>query len=414
MDGLVPIRPAIWFCLQVLLAASGPRAPPVASGSVCGRCWRRRSPCCRSRRFGSVPGRCWQTSPGRDGPANWGRLTVRNIRCHPSPPFHLPRPTRARRQTVPIGPFPCPVRGAIPARMNVHLLPPPRPRPEARRPEPFPFEWFRRLRFGEGRPRCLRCGDPRVHRWGGFAGRRRFRCVACRRTFSDFTGTPLANLKRIDRWPAFCRCMLASLSVRRTGRRLGVTKDTAFRWRHRLLAALDASDGSALGSTVALDETWFPFSEKGRRDLDRPARRRAAWHRVDMVPIWVSLARDDAGRTAGTVIGPRRPMAADLVAAIGSRLTAGATVVSTIGPYGAPGLLAVRLALAYRRERSSSPRITAVRDHRLALRRWLKRFRGVATRYLGNYVTWHRFLATPTPHAPGDIRLRCLLAASFP
>lgn len=208
--------------------------------------------------------------------------------------------------------------------------------------------------------------------------------------------------------------MLASLSVRRTGSRLGVTKDTALRWRHRLLATLGAADVSPLGPTVALDETWFPLSEKGRRNLGRPARRRAAWHRVDMVPIWVSLARDDTGRTAGTVIGARRPTAADLVVALDGRLTAGATVVSTIGPYGAPGLLAVRLALGYRRERSSSPRIAAIRDHRLALRRWLRRFRGVATRYLGNYVTWHRFLAAPVPDAPGEIRLRYLLAARFP
>lgn len=276
----------------------------------------------------------------------------------------------------------------------------------------FPFEEFRRRRFG-GRPRCPYCRATHVHRWGGFSGRRRYRCVSCRRTFSDFTGTPLATLKHIDRWPDFCHCMLESLSVRRTATLIGVDKNTAFRWRHLILPAVDASDTASLASSVVFHETWFPHSEKGSRNLDRPARRRAAFHRIDMTPVWVLVARDSSGRIASDVVGPLRPAATDLDVALGPRLAATAEFVSTFGPYGAAGMLAVRLERSYRRAEPGAPEVMAVRRYILALRRWLKPFRGVATRYLANYLAWHRFLDASGKLGCGAGH-RWLLAARFP
>lgn len=42
----------------------------------------------------------------------------------------------------------------------------------------------------------------------------------------------------------------------------------------------------------------------------------------------------------------------------------------------------------------SGPRlaVSEVRDYILALRRWIRRFRGVATRYLDNHLAWHGIL----------------------
>lgn len=258
----------------------------------------------------------------------------------------------------------------------------------------FPFHRFRHLRHGPHRPPCPHCAHPRVHRWGGFAGRQRYRCVACRRTFSDFTGTPLAALKHIDAWPAFCRCALESRTVRDTALRIGVHKDTAFRWRHRLLAALDASDTAPLRATVTFGETWFPYSEKGRRPPERPARSPES-----PTPVWVVVARDGAGRTASGVVGLRRPTATDLGLALGARLSAATTLASPAGPYGAAGLLAVRLGLRYHRPGSWTAEVQALRAYTRALRRWSARFRGIATRYLAHYLAWHRFLdlVVPTP-----------------
>ena len=263
-------------------------------------------------------------------------------------------------------------------------------------PTPFPFDRFRRIRFGTGRPACLHCGAPRAQRWGSFSGRRRYRCTTCHRTFSDFTGTQLAHLKLIDRWPGFYRCMLDSMTVRQAGRVLGVDKDTAFLWRHRLLAPLDASDCTLLSGAVALEETFFAHSEKGSRTLDRPPRRRRALHRIDITPVWVLVARDPAGQVVSGVVGPRRPDPEDLERILLPHLGEDVQLVSTIGHYGAPARMADRIGLTHQRADFHSVDLVGARRYVLDLRRWIRRFRGVATRYLANYLAWHRVLGVAT------------------
>lgn len=287
-------------------------------------------------------------------------------------------------------------------------------------PPSFPFAHYRRLRFGSRRPSCPHCAARRVHCWGTFSGRRRYRCTACRRTFSDFTGTPLANLKLIDRWPAFGHCVLASLTVRQTAELLAVDKTTAFRWRHRLLHALDASDTRPLGMAVLVHETSFPYSEKGRRDLDRPPRRRSVFGRLDVPTAWVYVAADPGLRFASGVTGLHRPNAVDLRSALEPRLQPAAELASVFGPYGAAGLLAVRTHRAYRRVDRCSPEFAVVQRSITALRRWLRRFNGVATRYLSNYLAWHRYLQAaargllPAPGHLPDPPLGWLVAGTFP
>ncbi len=284
----------------------------------------------------------------------------------------------------------------------------------------FPFAHFRHVRFDGRRPRCPHCANRRVHRWGTFSRRQRYRCASCRRTFSDFTGTPLANLKRIDRWPAFGHCVLASLTVRQTAELLDVDKMTAFRWRHRLLHALDASDTCTLRTPVLIHETSFPYSEKGRRDLDRPPRRRSVFGRLDVPTAWVFVAADSRPRFASGVTGLRRPDANDLRVSLGPRLLPEAALVSVFGPYGAAGLLAVRTERAYRRVPRHSQEFVVVQRSIMALRRWLRRFNGVATRYLANYLVWHRYLEAaaggllPTRRHLPDPPHDWLIAGVFP
>ncbi|MFW6205865.1 MAG: IS1595 family transposase [Gemmatimonadota bacterium] len=276
----------------------------------------------------------------------------------------------------------------------------------------FPFRRFRRSRFSDG-VRCPHCGATRVHRWGSFAGRQRYRCVACRRTFSDFTATPLANLKRVDLWPDFCRCVLESRSVRDTAERTGIHRDTAFRWRHRLLRSLDAVDRGALTGSVVYGETWFPFSQKGSRKLDRPPRRRPAFHRADIKPVWVYVLVAGDGRLATGVAGVRRPTAAVLLRAVGNRLSGDVELMSCNGPFGAGATLAIRLDVRHCRSPQNGQGMTGVRRYVGRLRRWITRFRGVATRYLASYLAWHRFLEM-SERAAEPCAFECLLAMRFP
>jgi len=89
-------------------------------------------------------------------------------------------------------------------------------------------------------PPCVRCQCAQTHRWGSFRGRQRWRCLGCRRTFSDLTGTIFFRTWEPGAWLTFVEHLKETPTVRESARAVGINKDTALRWRHRLLDALGA------------------------------------------------------------------------------------------------------------------------------------------------------------------------------
>lgn len=62
--------------------------------------------------------------------------------------------------------------------------------------------------------RCPHCQCERWHRHGHANDLQRYRCFACRRTFNDLTGTPLARLRLKGKWLDYLDALRASRSVR--------------------------------------------------------------------------------------------------------------------------------------------------------------------------------------------------------
>jgi transposase-like protein len=85
---------------------------------------------------------------------------------------------------------------------------------------------------------CPHCDNRDVVRWGHASDLPRYRCKACLRTFNALTKTPLAKLRMKDKWAAQTEAMIDGVSLAQAARRCGVHPTTAFRWRHRFLAAL--------------------------------------------------------------------------------------------------------------------------------------------------------------------------------
>lgn len=256
----------------------------------------------------------------------------------------------------------------------------------------------RQARFSAGL-RCPRCGAVQVQRWGSFSGRQRYRCRgSCGRTFSDLTGTPAAYIKKLDHWPRYQRFMREGTSLRRAAEELNVHVSTAFRWRHRLLAYLSREAQPTLEGYVELGLVRFPESRKGCRSLGRPARRRA----TSAYEWWtgpranVLLMVDRAGRATSLMLPPSDPGPCDrsIVDGIrGSRLATRWTGFTGQGWHSIWARVTARLefvAMDARPSAGATDRAQHVGAYRLRLKRWMGRFRGVATKYLEHYVAWHR------------------------
>lgn len=288
--------------------------------------------------------------------------------------------------------------------------------------------WLREARFGEG-VRCPRCSCPRTHRWGTFSGRQRYRCTGCGRTFSDLTGTPAAYIKKLGLWPAYVRGMEEGESLRAAARRLGIHPGTAFRWRHRLLEGLRARDRAGpereeLTGWVELCLLGgYTESGKGcRSGLGRPARSRAVpwpWRELlDPRAVRVLVASDRQGHVVTGIVRRSVPREEDLERVLGGRLRGRS--------HGrGPVLVVARAATALHGYRAFARRLGGTvlsawgpdrghplvgadraRRYWLRLQHWMVRFRGVATRYLPNYLVWHRWLDRARRHASGRAALR--------
>lgn len=239
---------------------------------------------------------------------------------------------------------------------------------------------------------CPHCACARVHKWGTFSGRQRFRCTRCRRTFSTFTATPFQYLKRVDAWPTYMWCVDTRLPVRLAAAISGIHRDTAFRWRHRLLNHWRHSDETTLQGRIVVGEFRFPHSSKGRRPPGRPARSRGTrW--LSRLPageiVNVLVARQSDRAQVMEVIGCRPLYGRDYRERLLPRLRDVHTVVGFRGPKCELAAVARRIGATY--EPTGSPHSFfpgELHPVRLRLKSWLRRFRGVATRYLDNYLHW--------------------------
>ena len=153
---------------------------------------------------------------------------------------------------------------------------------------------------------CPHCAGREVVGWGRSHGLLRFRCKSCGRTFNALTKTPMAHLRKKDRWLDHARAMIEGKSLAKTAKLCGVHPTTAFRWRHRFLRALASDKPRTLSGIVEADETFILESFKGRwSDLPRKARKRGGTARhaglyQDNIPVLV--ARDRKGATFDAVL----------------------------------------------------------------------------------------------------------------
>jgi len=178
---------------------------------------------------------------------------------------------------------------------------------------------------------CPRCGNERCYRHGFANDLQRYRCCACGRTFNDLTGTPLARLRLKAKWLAYSQVMLDSLPVRKAADRVGVHRNTAFRWRHRFLHWVKLDRPAVLNGIVEADETFLLESQKGSRTLDRPPRHRgghAVKRGISSELDCILVARDREGRTVDAVTGRGALTAAQLASDLLPRLDRQALLVS--------------------------------------------------------------------------------------
>jgi transposase-like protein len=276
------------------------------------------------------------------------------------------------------------------------------------------------VRFSDGAPACPHCGEDDVIGWGSAAGLPRWRCKGCGRTFNPLTRTSLARLRKRDRWAAFVRSMELGETLEEAAERCGIHRNTAHRWRHRFLRQPQRTR-SVISGIAEADETFVLRSAKGQPGIRRQWRRdprsrggRASLRGRSHEHVRVFVGRDRGGSTVERVY--RRFDARRLGLLLEESLAPDAILCTD----GLRTYRTVARDLDVRHEPLNHAREGRVRDvfhiqnvnsYHSRWKGWMRRFRGVSTLYLRNYLAWFRTLDTrPTP-APPNFMLHQVMPA---
>lgn len=266
-------------------------------------------------------------------------------------------------------------------------------------------------------PACPHCGHKKVSRWGLASGLQRYRCGACHATFNALTGTPLARLRLKDKWLTYAQQMTEGRSVRKSAEVCAVHRNTSFRWRHRFLELPNTQRAALLSGIAEADETVFLESFKGKkRGLPRAPRKRggkATKRGLSDEQIPVLICRDRAGFTADFVLDKADK---EHIGAVLKPILAADAILCTDGGK-ALGAAAREMGIVHRpvnlaqgiRVVAGVYHVQNVNAYDSRLKEWMRRFHGVATRHLPNYLGWRRLIerAHNAP-PPGAVLLAAL------
>ena len=224
------------------------------------------------------------------------------------------------------------------------------------------------------------------------------------KTYTDVALTPLYRTHKSDKWLDFIKCMLEGYSLRKSAELIGdIHYVILFYWRHKVLSTLKQTDFDTFSGIAEMDETYFLYSEKGKRKIEgRKSRKRGGsskFRGISHEQVCVLIARDRHKAIYSGVLGRGRIVKSQLDRVIGSKLPSDNTLCTDA--WRAFSAYAKSKELEHYRFKSDGAErvkglyhIQNVNNYHSRLKGWMQRFNDVATKYLDHYLSWFQFLDT--------------------
>lgn len=187
--------------------------------------------------------------------------------------------------------------------------------------------------------------------------------------------------------------------MRKAAKRCRIDLGTSFRWRHRFLTQPKDVKAKSVKGIVEADETFFRRSAKGSRKLvGRAPRKRGEKAKPglstdDYAPVLI--VRDRYGATTDQKLADLETRT--ISACLAPVVEADALLVSDGRPAYASfaaerDLLHISIIASRGQHVYQGFHLQNVNNYTSRLKGWIRRFNGVATRYLDSYLGWWRMI----------------------
>lgn len=254
---------------------------------------------------------------------------------------------------------------------------------------------------------CPHCGGNALVKNGHWHGHQRYVCKDCKKTVGLSKDTILFSTKKeMSVWTTFVNCMVQRFALRKCAAICSINLSTAFAWRHKILDALSKMmEAVKLKGVVECDETYQLISYKGNHKnsktfvMPRPANHRAgkaSQRGLSKEQVCVTTGVDLSGQSIGKISNLGKPTHHDLSSVLGGRIAAGSTFVTD--SHRGYSFLAGNMDLDHIRIPSNKHvfrghNIQKANNFHQGLKYLINGlFKGVATKYLNNYVVYHAFV----------------------
>lgn len=251
---------------------------------------------------------------------------------------------------------------------------------------------------------CPHCQSMHFVKNGKECGNQRYLCRKCKKSFVEQTGTILYHSQKdIAIWEKYIHCMMEKYPLRKCATICGINLTTAFEWRHKILDVLQNMMSKVeLDEIVEADETYTKISYKGNHKsfkLPRPAYKRgtkAIKRGISREQVCVPCGINLDGKSIAKISNLGKPSLKDLQRVLNGKITKDSVFVTdSLRPY-------QKLSLDMNLSHIRIPRgkhsigtfnIQTINNYHSKLKNMIiHRFKGVATKYLNNYLVYHNFV----------------------
>ena len=268
------------------------------------------------------------------------------------------------------------------------------------------FKEFLLSKKSENGVSCPHCNSFNIKKNGHKGLIQRFFCKDCNKSFAARNNTiTFSSKKSFNTWKKYIGCMMSGLSVRKSAEICGISKDTAFIWRHKILDALQNMAASvSLDGIIEADETFFAISYKGDHKksstfkMPRKAHKRGKQTHLRGLShekVCVPCAVNRNGLSIAKITNLGRVGSKDIHHAFDNRIMPKSILCTdAIACYNdfakTENLKLIQLKTG--KAKLVIYHIQHINSYHSMLKNFMVRFHGVATKYLNNYLIWHNFL----------------------
>jgi transposase-like protein len=249
---------------------------------------------------------------------------------------------------------------------------------------------YQRIKILSTAPICPRCRCEYVTKAGVHNGRQVYKCKNCKYQFRETAKSLVYHLHKYPLILDYLKCMLEGKSLRACASEVGISLPTSFRWRHKILSAIQGLEGGINFSGITeADELLLQYSEKGRRYKSPEEKEQAIKTIHPNVAVLVMTDRE--GNLLFKHTGEHKVQNSQIKEELKRRVSENNLICFKPNDEFKQAVMESPSKKVIVRRKTKGLAIYSVNVAEKKITNflvWMMRFRGVATKYLQNYLMW--------------------------